>query len=150
MGPGTHFKRVLDEDDQQIVNNPEQVKTLVFCTGQIYFELLTERERLGRKDVAIIRLEQIAPFAFDRIADNANKYPNAELVWAQQEPKNMGAYSYCLPRIMTATRELNGNEQRPRYVGRTVSAAPATGMGKVHQHEFGNIMTGVFGGDNTK
>jgi 2-oxoglutarate dehydrogenase E1 component len=57
----------------------------------------------------------------------------------------MGAYSYVLPRIMTATREINGNEIRPRYVGRPVSAAPATGMGRVHQAEYQSIMDGVFG-----
>jgi len=90
-------------------------------------------------------LEQIAPFAFDRVAENAKKYKNAEIVWAQQEPKNMGAYSYVNSRIMTATRELNENEKRSRYVGRPVSAAPATGMGKVHQAEYQKIMEGCFG-----
>eukprot|EP00934_Nitzschia_sp_Nitz4_P003808 Nitzschia sp. Nitz4//scaffold24_size164493//89289//92779//NITZ4_002331-RA/size164493-snap-gene-0.9-mRNA-1//1//CDS//3329544123//3798//frame0 len=145
MGPGTQFKRVITETDPEISENPEQVKTLVFCTGQIYYELLNEREKRGRKDVALVRLEQIAPFAFDRVAQNVAKYDNAEVVFAQQEPKNMGAYSYCLPRIMTATREINGNEKRARYVGRSVSAAPATGMGSVHQREFDQIMKGVFG-----
>ena len=145
MGPGTMFKRVLGETDPQIADNPEDVKTLVFCTGQIYYELLAEREKLGRTDVALVRLEQIAPFAFDRVAENAAKYHNAEIVWAQQEPKNMGAYSYCLPRIMTSTRELNNHEKRARYVGRPVSAAPATGMGKIHQLEYQAIMDGVFG-----
>lgn len=57
----------------------------------------------------------------------------------------MGAYSYCLPRIMTATRQINGNEKRARYVGRTVSAAPATGIGSVHTMEYNQIMDGVFG-----
>jgi 2-oxoglutarate dehydrogenase E1 component len=57
----------------------------------------------------------------------------------------MGAYSYCLPRIMTATRDLNKEEKRARYVGRSVSAAPATGMGKVHQKEYQMILDGVFG-----
>lgn len=145
MGPGTMFKRVIDETDSNISGNPENVQTLVFCTGQIYYELLAEREKLGRTDVALVRLEQIAPFAFDRVAENAAKYSNAEIVWAQQEPKNMGAYAYCNPRIMTATRELNKNEKRARYVGRPVSAAPATGMGKIHQMEYQNIMDGVFG-----
>ena len=62
-------------------------QTLVFCSGQIYYELLAEREMRGVTDVALVRLEQIAPFAFDCIAQNCNKYPNAEVVWAQQEPK---------------------------------------------------------------
>jgi 2-oxoglutarate dehydrogenase E1 component len=139
------FKRVIDEPDQDIVNNAESVKTLVFCTGQIYYELVAEREKRGISNVAIVRIEQIAPFPFDRIARNCKRYKNAEVVFAQQEPKNMGAYSYCLPRIMTATRELNGLEKRPRYVGRAVSAAPATGMAKVHQMEYQSIMNGVFG-----
>jgi 2-oxoglutarate dehydrogenase E1 component len=88
-----------------IAENPENVKTLVFCTGQIYYELLAERENRGVTDVAIVRLEQIAPFAFDRVATNAATYKNAEIVWAQQEPMNMGAYAYINPRIMTATRQ---------------------------------------------
>ena len=59
--------------------------------------------------------------------------------------RNMGPYSYVNPRIMTATRELNNDEKRPRYVGRPVSAAPATGMTRVHQAEYQDIMDGVFG-----
>jgi 2-oxoglutarate dehydrogenase E1 component len=145
MAPGTMFKRVIDETDKSISENPESVKTLVFCSGQIYYELLTERESRGVTDVAIVRLEQIAPFAFDRVATNVAKYKNAEIVWAQQEPKNMGCYAYVNPRIMTATREINKDEKRCRYVGRSVSAAPATGMAKVHQLEYQSIMKGVFG-----
>jgi 2-oxoglutarate dehydrogenase E1 component len=145
MAPETKFRRVYDEQDPVIEGNPEGVKTLVFCTGQIYYELLTEREKLDRTDVALVRLEQIAPFPFDRVAQYAKKYGGAEVVWAQQEPKNMGAYAYILPRLMTSTREINGKEQRARYVGRPVSAAPATGMGKAHQLECQNIMEGVFG-----
>ena len=145
MGPGTIFHRTFDEADPEISENPDKVTTLVFCTGQIYYELITERETLGRKDVAIVRLEQIAPFAFDNVAEYCAKYNNAEVVWAQQEPKNMGCYSYITPRMMTATRELNKNEKRPRYVGRMVSSAPATGMGKVHKQEYADIMDGVFG-----
>lgn len=144
MGPGTRFHRVLPETDKNISASPDNVKTLVFCTGQIYYELFAEREKQGREDVAIVRLEQIAPFAFDRVAEQCAKYKNAEVVWAQQEPKNMGAYAYVLPRIMTATREVNADEKRPRYVGRNVYAAPATGMGKVHQEEYADILQGVF------
>ena len=145
MSTGTIFHRTFDEVDEDISNNPDDVKTLVFCTGQIFYELFTEREKLGRKDIAIVRLEQIAPFAFDNVAKYCAKYDNAEVVWAQQEPKNMGAYSYVSPRMMTATRELNKDEKRPRYVGRRVSSAPATGMSKIHQREYQNIMEGVFG-----
>jgi 2-oxoglutarate dehydrogenase E1 component len=110
------LQRVINETDPAISENPEQVtvcctglgrmdymsflclvsnstivssflQTLVFCTGQIYYELLQEREKRGMSNVALVRLEQIAPFAFDRIAKNAAKYSNAEIIWAQQEPK---------------------------------------------------------------
>lgn len=145
MGPGTVFKRVIPETDSEISENPDTVKKLVFCSGQIYYELLGEREKRGIKDVALVRLEQIAPFAFDRVAESAAKYDKAEVIWAQQEPKNMGAYSYINSRVMTATRETNGKEKRPRYVGRAVSAAPGTGMSLVHQAEIDDIMNGVFG-----
>ena len=150
FGPETMFHRVFGEQDAAIVANAANVKTLVFCTGQIYYELLEERDKRGLKDIAIVRLEQIAPFAFDRVAENAAIYPNAEVVWAQQEPKNMGAYAYVNPRIQTATKELNNREQRPRYVGRAVSSAPATGMSKVHTYEFNAIIAGVFDHKPTK
>lgn len=145
MGPDTQFVRVFDDKDPEVNAKPEEVERLVFCTGQIYYELLAEREKRGINNVALVRLEQIAPFAFDRVATNCARYPNAEVLWAQQEPKNMGAYAYVNPRVMTATRELNGDEKRPRYVGRPVSAAPATGMGGVHLAEYQSIMNGVFG-----
>lgn len=87
MGPGTGFHRVLVETDPAISNNHAAVKTLVFCTGQIYYELLAEREKRASNDVALIRLEQIAPFAFDNVAEQCALYPNAEVLWAQQEPK---------------------------------------------------------------
>merc|ERR1712161_81825 len=139
-GPGTMFHRAFDEPDENISQNPGEVKTLVYCTGQIFYELQDERKKLGRTDVAIVRLEQIAPFAFDEVAKYAAKYDKAEVIWAQQEPKNMGAYSYINSRVMTATRETNGKEKRPRYVGRAVSAAPGTGMSLVHQAEIDDIM----------
>lgn len=72
-------------------------QTLVFCTGQIYYELLAEREKREVDDVALIRLEQIAPFAFDRVAENAAKYKNAEIIWAQQEPKYVQHPFVCDP-----------------------------------------------------
>lgn len=145
MGPGTMFRYVYDEVDENINANAENVTKVVFCTGQIYYELLAERENRGMKDVALVRIEQLAPFPFDSVAENVKRYPNAEVVWAQHEPKNMGAYNFANPRIMTATRVLNENEKRARYVGRAVSAAPATGMTKVHQMEHQAILNGVFG-----
>ncbi len=140
MGPGTLFQRVIIESNERIRKSPEQVKKLIFCSGQVYFDLYNEREKLDRRDIAIYRLEQIAPFPFDRVAEEVALYPNAELLWVQEEPKNMGPYSYVDPRIMTATRELNQAERRAKYVGRGTSAAPATGLAKVHTVELNDIL----------
>jgi 2-oxoglutarate dehydrogenase E1 component len=155
MGEHTKFKRVYREVDPQIYENPDKVKRVVFCTGKIYYELADEREKLNRKDIAIVRIEQLAPFPWDKVAEECAHYKNAQIVWCQEEPKNMGAWSFVQPRIETATRGnykyllivntntnlvtylvVNGAEKRPIYAGRKPSAATATGLGaRAHNAE---------------
>lgn len=144
MGENTRFIRVYDETDAAIVKNAEQVKRVVFCSGKLYFELVDERVKRGMTDVAIVRIEQLAPFPWDRVAAQMALYSGAEAVWAQEEPKNMGAWSHVQPRMATATRDLNNKEVRPRYVGRKPSAATATGMGgRAHEAEQYSIIDGA-------
>jgi 2-oxoglutarate dehydrogenase E1 component len=82
-------------DDEAV--NKKEVKTLVFCTGKFYYDIVAERENNGRKDVAVVRVEQLFPFPAEQIKAIVAKYPNADdYVWAQEEPKNMGAYSFML------------------------------------------------------
>jgi 2-oxoglutarate dehydrogenase E1 component len=77
--------------------NKADVKTLVFCTGKFYYDLKAERENQGRNDVALVRIEQLFPLAIDQLQAIINNYPNVDdYVWAQEEPKNMGAYGYML------------------------------------------------------
>eukprot|EP00928_Gymnodinium_smaydae_P023471 TRINITY_DN19360_c0_g2_i3.p1 TRINITY_DN19360_c0_g2~~TRINITY_DN19360_c0_g2_i3.p1 ORF type:complete len:1025 (+),score=287.34 TRINITY_DN19360_c0_g2_i3:74-3148(+) len=144
MGPGTRFQRLLTERDEEIANNPDKVDRLVFCSGKIYYELVAERERLGLKNVAIETLEQVAPFPFDRVKTSLEKYKNVDLgdgvhpgnlVWCQEEPKNMGPWFYTKPRLVTTCREGLEKDVVVRYVGRRAAASPATGYAKVHQAE---------------
>lgn len=87
------FQEVLDDPNV----NAKEVKTLVFCTGKFYYDLVAEREANGRKDVAFVRIEQLFPLPVEQLKAIIEKYPNADdYVWAQEEPKNMGAYSYML------------------------------------------------------
>lgn len=145
MGPSTRFKRVYHEVDRDIVENAEKVRRLILCSGKIYYELVDERTRLGVKDVAIVRVEQIAPFPWDRIAFEAKLYKNAEIMWAQEEPKNMGCWAFMEPRICTATRVLVDQEKRPLYAGRKPSAATATGLGaRAHEAEQRSILDAAF------
>ena len=79
---------------------PEKVTKLVFCTGKFYYELLEERETTNREDIALVRVEQLFPLHIEKIKETIAHYPNAtEYVWAQEEPKNMGAWTYMLERL---------------------------------------------------
>jgi len=146
MDEGMRFHRIYRETDPSIrEDNPENVKKVVLCTGKVYYELVDEREKRGLKDTAIVRVEQVAPFPFDKVVSEISHFPNVEkIVWAQEEPKNNGAWFYVKPRIMTATRDLMGKEFSPIYVGRPPSAAPATGMSKVHAMEQKALVEGTF------
>ncbi|UJH93017.1 hypothetical protein LZ575_17070 [Antarcticibacterium sp. 1MA-6-2] len=87
------FQTLID-DSQAEVN---KIKSLVFCTGKFYYDLLEHREKIGRDDVALVRVEQLFPLPCDKMKEMIDKYKNADdLVWAQEEPRNMGAYSHLL------------------------------------------------------
>lgn len=140
MESGTSFQRILPEAHPKEIVASSEVRRLVLCSGKIYYELLAARRAGEIKDVAIVRLEQITPFPFDLIAEQITSYDNAEVVWVQEEPKNMGCWSFVCDRIMTATRVLNNNVVLPAYVGRGTMASTAEGYGQVHHREQAQII----------
>lgn len=141
MGTGTRFLRTIGESNEKVLAAPEKVRKLIMCSGKIWYELEDERTKRGITDVAIIRIEQLAPFPWDHVADECARYKNATVTWVQEEPKNMGPWAFVQPRIATATRTLNNHEVRPSYVGRKPSAATATGLGgRAHTAEVQAIM----------
>ncbi|RHZ11972.1 hypothetical protein DYB37_005326 [Aphanomyces astaci] len=144
LGPGTKFHRLLPDPSSNLVAD-DQVKRVVFCTGKLYYELAAEREEHGINDIALVRVEQIAPFPFDKVAEQAAKYKNAEIKWVQEEPENMGFWSYVSPRIETALTKISHDSRRPTYIGRPTSAAPATGYGAVHVLEQNRIVKKALG-----
>ena len=135
FGPGSAFKRVIGEIEPAALKPADGVRRVVLCSGKVYYELLKERRAQGIDDVAIVRLEQFTPFPFQDVAAEARTYPNAEIVWCQEEPKNAGGWLYVRDRILTATRKMNGEVRRPAYVGRRTMASPAEGYGNVHTRE---------------
>ncbi|KAA0150636.1 hypothetical protein FNF27_02609 [Cafeteria roenbergensis] len=140
MSEGTKFIRAYP-DDGVMVKDPEKVRRVVFCTGKVYYDLIQARRDKEVDDVAIVRIEQLAPFPFDKVAEAIKLYPNAaDVVWTQEEPRNMGYWAHVAPRIETATKHFNGAAVRPRYVGRHSSASPAAGFGRVHKQEQEAIM----------
>ncbi len=133
MGPGTRFLRVIPEIDQ--IGKDAGVRRVVFVTGKLYYDLLEARREKALNDIAILRVEQMYPFPAGEIEAALKQYPNAEVVWAQEEPKNMGAWSFIAPRITDVMDKVGRDTQRIRYVGRKEAASPAAGYMKIHQRE---------------
>lgn len=129
---GSKFKTVIGEIDP-IAEGPN-VKRVVLCTGKVYYDLLEERRRRGQTDVAIVRVEQLYPFPVISLPQELAKYPSAKVVWCQEEPENMGAWTFVDRKIEAVMTEL-GSSKRPRYVGRIAAASPATGLAKTHAAE---------------
>uniref|UniRef100_K3WND9 2-oxoglutarate dehydrogenase, mitochondrial n=1 Tax=Globisporangium ultimum (strain ATCC 200006 / CBS 805.95 / DAOM BR144) TaxID=431595 RepID=K3WND9_GLOUD len=140
MAEGTQFHRVIPEVSPEKLVKDEDVKRVVFCSGKIYYELAQEREERGIDNIALVRVEQIAPFPFDKVAEESARYKNAQVTWVQEEPQNMGFWTYVSPRIETALTKINSDSRRPNYVGRSAAAAPATGYHAVHQIEQSRII----------
>jgi 2-oxoglutarate dehydrogenase E1 component len=137
FGPGSSFQLVIPETDAL---TPEaEVRRVVLCTGKVYYDLLQARRDKGIRDVALVRLEQLYPFPRKTLAKLLAQYPNAEVVWCQEEPENMGAWTFLDRRIEAsladAGRVGTGPGARPRYIGRREAASPATGFYKVHNAE---------------
>ncbi|KAL2083570.1 hypothetical protein ACEWY4_021343 [Coilia grayii] len=140
MASGTKFQRIIP-DSGPASQNPEKVKRVIFCTGKVYYELAKERKQHSLEgQVAIIRLEQISPFPFDLIKAEVEKYGDAELIWCQEEHKNMGYYDYIRPRFLTGL----ANKKPIWYVGRDPAAAPATGNKFTHLAELKRFMDTAF------
>jgi 2-oxoglutarate dehydrogenase E1 component len=133
MGPGTCFHRVIPEIDKLVAD--DKVRRVVLCTGKVYYDLLAARRERGIDDVAIARLEQIYPFPINSLGAELVRYPNADVVWCQEEPWNMGAWSFLDRRIEELLRGLDVSANRPGYAGRGEAASTATGLMSRHNAE---------------
>ena len=123
------FLPVIDDVE---VKTRESVRRIVLCSGKVFYDLNAARKKSGDEKVAILRLEQFYPFPEKRLREIFASYPKAtQLVWAQEEAKNMGGWAFVEPRLMN----MLPNCQRPYYVGRAASASPATGSYTIHELE---------------
>lgn len=125
------FREVIDDN---FADKPA-VKRVLLCTGKVYYDLLEEQQKENRKDVAIIRLEQLYPFPGKQLDLVMEQYPKAEVYWVQEEPENMGAWSFMLRMYRKKSMEV---------VSRKPSASPATGYSKTHAKEQKEIITKAF------
>jgi 2-oxoglutarate dehydrogenase E1 component len=124
------FRPVIDDPFAQ----PDEVRRLVFCTGKIYYDLAMQ-ERSAQ--VALVRVEELYPWPHEQLAGIVDRYPHAtHVIWAQEEPKNMGAWTYAAPRLRAAV----GTTMPIRYIGRPERASPAEGFMSSHQAQQASIV----------
>ena len=138
MGPDTHFRRVIPEIDNLAPD--KNVRRIVICSGKIYYDLLQARRDAKIDDVAIVRVEQLYPWPGTSLYKQLNRYSNAEVVWTQEEPANMGSWFFVYPRLLSMFDKLDGVNKRPVFIGRNAAASPATGFAKVHKQEQDEII----------
>jgi 2-oxoglutarate dehydrogenase E1 component len=138
MGPGSSFRRILVETDQ--LTDAARVRRVILCSGKVYFDLVAERRKRKIDDIAILRIEQLYPFPINRLGMRLSQYPNAEVVWCQEEPENMGAWQFVDRRIDKALGAISVKAKRPIYIGRPESASPATGSARTHLKEQADLV----------
>jgi 2-oxoglutarate dehydrogenase E1 component len=142
MGPGASFHRVLWDDAEILKDQPirlvpdKEIKRVVLCTGKVYYDLYEEREKRDIHDVYLLRIEQLYPFPAKSLITELSRFPQAEFVWCQEEPKNMGAWSFMEPNIEWVLGHIGTRFRRPSYAGRSASASTATGLMSKHNQEL--------------
>ena len=147
MGPGSEFHRVLWDDSQV---NPKggiklkadkDIKRVILCTGKVYYDLEEERNKRKQSDTHILRVEQLFPFPKQPLVNELKRFPNLEkVVWCQEEPKNLGYWSFIDPMVEDALGEVGCKPQRSIYAGRQPSAATATGLASVHAKQQATLV----------
>jgi 2-oxoglutarate dehydrogenase E1 component len=138
LGKNTTFHRILYDDAQMTPDEKtklqpdDKIRRVLLCSGKVYYDLYEEREKRGVDDVYIMRVEQLYPVPLKALVQELGRFKNAELVWCQEEPRNMGAWHFIEPYLEWVLNQINARNRRPRYAGRAASAATATGLMSKH------------------
>lgn len=142
LAKGTTFHRILYDDAQMLPSEAiklvpdEKIRRIVLCSGKVYYDLYEEREKRGMDDIYLMRVEQLYPVPLKALVAELSRFKKAEVVWCQEEPRNMGAWHFIEPYLEWVLNQVNGASRRPRYVGRAASAATATGLMSKHQAQL--------------
>ena len=139
LAEGSTFHRLLYDDAEMLKGQAitlapdEKMRRVVICSGKVYFDLYEERESRKVDDIYLLRVEQLYPFPLKAMGDLLSRFPTAEVVWCQEEPQNMGAWTFAEPRLYAVLDGLSsGGKRTVRYAGRPASASTATGMMSKH------------------
>ncbi|WP_309085085.1 2-oxoglutarate dehydrogenase E1 component [Chelativorans sp.] len=152
MSGESSFHRLLWDDAQYLPNEPiklvkdSKIRRVVMCSGKVYYDLYEEREKRGINDVYLLRVEQLYPFPAKALITELSRFRNAEMVWCQEEPKNMGAWSFIDPYLEWVLQHIEAKNKRVRYAGRPASASPATGLMSKHLEQLAQLLEDALGG----
>ena len=144
FSPRTSFHRLLwDHEDKRrggALPAPKEVKRVILCSGKIYYDLFAARAEANCRDVYLMRLEQLHPFPGEAVMKELKAFAHAEMVWCQEEPRNMGAYAWIAPWLAKSLREMHAKQQQVYYAGRRAAASPATGQLRRHEYEQAQLI----------
>jgi 2-oxoglutarate dehydrogenase E1 component len=150
IGAETSFHRIL-WDDAESMAKPDvklardtKIRRVVLCSGKVYFDLYEERLKRGIDDVYLLRIEQLYPFPLKALAQELARFKKADIIWCQEEPKNMGPWTFVEPYLEWVLGQAGNASKRPRYVGRAASAATATGLMSKHQAQLTALLDEAF------
>lgn len=150
FGNDTTFHRILWDDaqlddTQETLVVDDKIRKVVMCSGKVYYDLYEARNKAGLDDVYLLRLEQLYPFPARALITELSRFKNAEMVWCQEEPKNMGAWSFVEPYLEWVLNHIKAKHTRPDYAGRPASAATATGLMSTHLAQLETFIKEAFG-----
>ena len=152
---GSSFHRVLWDDAEKgnsetTLAADDKIRRVVMCSGKVYYDLLEERDARGLTDVYILRIEQFYPFPALSLVKEMERFPNADVVWCQEEPKNQGAWFFMEPNIEWVLTRIGSKVTRPIYAGRAAAASPATGLASAHKAQQAQLVNDALTIEGTK
>jgi 2-oxoglutarate dehydrogenase E1 component len=151
MGPNTSFHRILWDDaqampDEKIKLVPDaKIRRVVLCSGKVFYDLYEEREKRGIDDIYLLRIEQLYPFPTKALMTELTRFKQAEIVWCQEEPRNMGAWVFVDIFLEWVLNQIGAKQRRARYAGRPASASTAVGQMSLHLAQLKNFLEQALG-----
>ena len=151
LGPETTFHRLLWDDAQLLPNEPiklvpdDKMRRVVMCSGKVYFDLYEEREKRGINDIYLLRIEQLYPFPSKALVHELSRFKNAEMVWCQEEPRNMGAWFFVDVFLTWVLNQIGHKYRTTRYAGRPASASTAVGQMSKHLAQLKQFLDEALG-----
>jgi 2-oxoglutarate dehydrogenase E1 component len=151
METGSSFHRILHDGAERpeckadvTLKPDDKIRRVVMCSGKVYYDLFEEREKRKADDIYLLRIEQLYPFPIASLLKELSRFPQAEMIWCQEEPKNMGSWSFVESQIEKTLERLDTVHKRPRYVGRAASASTAAGTMALHNKELAAFLEAAF------